>query len=447
MSFLENFDFPQIPLNIDINGLIPDGLFLGKGSQALEIVVFSSLEKPSNGKALEAFKKRRARRATPVLIVITHPEGSTLCGTSGEQPPVYHINDSNQAERLCKSALEKPNRNGSIRFLADAMPSLATTLPGIANEGLFSTHELKHGTKSRDDWDHAVNKAQSVLGKSKRELISELGFTIKKIDNLTELLVAGEEETALAVLLNEDESPQIATNRFNDISPISYALTKADKSRLPWVIMVQGDRIRLYNTKNIGVGRRGRTETFIECQTSLLPSKNLGLLWLLFSSEALKENGTITSILEASKRFASDIADRLRERIYEIVIPQLAMGIVKARQLTNPSKEELELTYEMTLTVLFRLLFVAYAEDRDLFPYKTNEAYRKRSLKSKAIELAEATSTNKQISNGDHHWVETFLVWQSISKGNKDWGLPAYDGTVFSSDTSISKSAPSAKTH
>ena len=42
----------------------------------------------------------------------------------------------------------------------------------------------------------------------------------------------------------------------------------------------------------------------------------------------------------------------------------------------------------MALTVLFRLLFIAYAEDRDLLPLKGNELYRRRSLKTKAIELA-----------------------------------------------------------
>ena len=439
MSFLDTADFPCRPLSLNIDGLSPVGLYLGKGNQALEVAIFTSSDQPSEGKSQEAYKKRRASRATPVLIVITHSEGVTLCGTNGDKPPVHHISDINQAERLCSSALKKPNKNSSIRFLADAMPSLTTELPGISNEGLLSSHELKSGTKRRRDWDNATKKAKSILGKSKRELISALGFTIKKVDNLTEVLLAGEEQTALAVLLDEEESPQIATNRFNNISPISYALTKADKACLPWVVMVQGDRIRLYNTKNIGVGRRGRTETYIECQTTLLPSRDLGFLWLLFSSEALKQNGTITSILEESKRFASDIAEHLRERIYEMVIPELAMGISKARELVNPSQSDLALTYEIAITVLFRLLFIAYGEDRDLLPFKSNEAYRKRSLKKKSEELAKIATKNETIGKGNHHWIETSQLWESISVGNKEWGLPAYDGTMFSSDDAVSK--------
>ena len=34
--------------------------------------------------------------------------------------------------------------------------------------------------------------------------------------------------------------------------------------------------------------------------------------------------------------------------------------------------------------VLFRLLFVAYAEDKDLLPYRSNGAYREHALKTLA---------------------------------------------------------------
>ena len=439
MEFLEHTEFTVRPLNLNINSLSSYGLYVGQGNQGLEIVALTSTTKPTSGILQQAFQARRAGRAAPVLVVVLHPEGASLCGTGGDQPPIFNCSDTNQAKRLCETALKLPDRNAAIRFLADAMPSLETPLPGIANEGLLSLHELTHGTRSRSDWGKASERAQQVLGKSSHDLIDALGFNSERLDNLTELLTAGEERTALAVLLNEEEVPEIGAGRFNNVSPISYALTKADKERLPWVVMVQGDRVRLYNTKNIGVGRRGRTETFVECQPSLMSSADIGLLWLLFSSDALKENGTINSILEESKRFAADIADKLRDRIYDIVVPNLAMGIVKARDLGKPSKDDIALSYEMALTVLFRLLFIAYAEDRDLLPYKGNEAYRKRSLKQKAIELAEAASRLTPISGGDHHWTETAQLWQAVYRGNREWSVPAYDGTMFSDDSRVSE--------
>ena len=439
MEFLENTGFFKRPLTLAINDLTPISLFLGQGNQCLEIVVLSSKEKPKGSLLQKAFKERKAGRASPVLIVVVHDEGASLCGTSGDQPPIFHCADADQAERLCESALMRPDRNAAIRFLADCMPSLETQLPGITNEGLLSLHELTHGTRGRSDWATSIEQAKRTLGKSKRALVEALGFSSQRLDNLTDLLSVGEERTALAVLLNEDEVPEIGTGRFSNVSPISYALTKADKEGLNWVVMVQGDRVRLYNTKNIGVGRRGRTETYIECQPSLMASDDIGLLWLLFSADALKNGGTIASILEESKRFAAGVADKLRDRIYDIVVPEIAMGMVKAQNLNNPSKEALALTYEMALTVLFRLLFIAYAEDRDLLPYKGNEAYRNRSLKNKAIELVEGASKNIPISLGDHHWTETAQLWQAVSRGNKELGVPAYGGTMFSSNATLSK--------
>ena len=132
------------------------------------------------------------------------------------------------------------------------MPSLETSLPGISNEGLFSIHELTHGTKI-DLICSATESAKNILGKSKNDLISGLGFTRQTLDNLTDILMIKEERQLFAVLLNDNEIPEIGNDRFNNMSPVSYALTKADKEKLPWVLMVKGERIRLYSTKNIAL--------------------------------------------------------------------------------------------------------------------------------------------------------------------------------------------------
>ena len=69
----------------------------------------------------------------------------------------------------------------------------------------------------------------------------------------------------------------------------------------------------------------------------------------------------------------------------------------------------------MALTVLFRLLFIAYAEDRDLLPYQSNGAYQRRSLKTKAQELADAIREQTPIAKGTTHWRETVDLWRGSS--------------------------------
>ena len=126
---------------------------------------------------------------------------------------------------------------------------------------------------------------------------------------------------------------------------------------LPYVISLQGPKLRLYPTKmGVGVGRRGRTNTYVEVHTGLLRDTDAGFLWLLFSTQALVERGTLDLLLEESTRFAGSLAENLRDRIYERVIPTLAKGLAQARGFKKPTAQDLVETYEMAMTVLFRLL-------------------------------------------------------------------------------------------
>jgi hypothetical protein len=201
-------------------------------------------------------------------------------------------------------------------------------------------------------------------------------------------------------------------------------------------MVVQGDRVRLYPVGlGIGVGRRGRTETWIELRTNLMRQDQAALLWLIFSADALKPGGTLEALLESSKRFAADLALRLRERIYDRVVPGLATGIAEARGLKAFTAEELRLTYAMALTLLFRLLFIAYAEDRDLLPFSNNEAYKNRALKTKAQEMAQRAAAP---GADTHLWQEVTRLFDAVRDGAPSLGVPPYGGGLFALDPIIS---------
>ena len=421
------------------SGFAAAGLFLGAGANALEVAVARAPRSPGRTALMEAWKARRKGRPAPVLLVVLYPGGAALCGAAGEAPPVHTGMDAGRVERLCREALGQPDRHAALRFLSQALPSLETALPGIANEGLLALHELQHGVPRRDDWAVAKRKAANALGKRDGELLAALGFRVERLDNLTWRLRAGDRSAALAVMLRENESPEAANRRFNSLSPVSYALKKADDENLRWALLTQGSRLRLYAADvDAGVGRRGRTETWVECQPPLLADEHLPCLWLLYSAEALTPGGSLDRILENSRRFSGGLAERLRERIYDRVVPTLARGMAAARNLAAPSPGELARAYEMALTVLFRLLFIAYAEDRDLLPYRFNDAYRRRSLKQKAQELAARVADGTPVAEGDSHWREAAALWKAVAAGNSEWGVPAYDGGLFSDDPAVS---------
>lgn len=437
-------DLPHRPLDMKASGGInPAGLFVGQGEMPLEVAVAHSSKKPAPDNVSSFWRKRRDGRAAPVLLVVLHGrDTAALCGPAGEKPPVRFGVDRGKAERLCREALRQPDHHAARRFLDQVLPSLETPILGISNQGLLALHELTSGRiQQRSDWKRACESAKQAAGSVSEEMLKALGFQLKPIDNLTQLLSSNKgRRTALAILLNKSESPDSSSERFNNLTPISYALNKADSENLPWVIMVQDNRIRIYPTdENTGIGRRGRTQTFVDCHPSLLDDQDLGYLWLIFSADALQRDGSLYELLEDSGRFAGDLAQKLRERIYNKVIPALADGVVEARAIENPSAQDLRLTYEMVLTILFRLLFIAYAEDRDLLPYKNNALYQRRSLKQKAQELAEIVREDTPIAVGDEHWKEVNRLWKAVEKGNTEWGVPEYNGGLFSTDKNVSE--------
>jgi hypothetical protein len=423
----------------------PVGLALGNGSPQLEVLVATSAAKPRGPAVRELWQARNNGRAAPLLVVVLHDGRATLCGPAGDQPPVYEAPDVSQVERLCREALQQPDRHAALRLLRDTLPSVETRLPGIRNEGFLATHELTSGIRGSEQW-RAVwqtvsDKARRVVDQSGESLLRGLGFTLEACDGVTSILrtTGSGKKVAVAILLHQSESPESGATRFSGLSPLSYALAVADRENLPYVLVQQGSKLRLYPVKvGVGVGRRGRTETYIEIHTWLLRDADAAYLWLIFSAEALVEGGSLEQLLEESRRFAGSLAENLRERIYNEVLPRLAEGLAAARGLKKPAASDLAETYEMTMTVLFRLLFIAYAEDKDLLPYRWNQLYRDRSLKRKAEHLLELHRQGTAFDTGDSLWEEVSRLFRAVDEGQREWGVPAYDGGLFSRDPEVS---------
>jgi hypothetical protein len=438
MSFLADRELR--PLNLpEGHGLQPVGLALGNGANALEVAVTESTVAPTATTLRAVWKARLAGRASPLLVVVLYDGKAALCGPAGDHPPAFVGLDPGKAERICRAALDEPDRHSALRFLHSAIPEVETSLSGIRNEGLFATHELQSGVPRRSDWAEAAHKGQDCLRLRGQPLIQRLGFTLEPLPGPSYILRAAETKVALAVFLERNESPEMSNSRFSNLSAVSYALAKADAENLNYVIVSTGSAIRLYPVRaGVGVGRRGRTETFVEIHIDLISNEQAGYLWLLFSSDALRRGGTIEEILDSSARYAVSLGTRLRDRVYADVVPQLAQAILEARNLKSPSAEKLAETYQMALVLLFRLLFVAYAEDKELLPYKTNDLYKARSLKQKARELIEILNSKTPFGQDTAHWEEVDRLFRAVDKGNAEWGVPAYNGGLFSRDATVS---------
>ncbi|MBP1922932.1 hypothetical protein J2751_001965 [Halorubrum alkaliphilum] len=418
--------------------------YQGNGASQLEIAVADHGERPTKEFLRKTYSDRRGNRANPILIVAIYGDKVGLCGPSGEEPPIYRDVDRGQAERVCDAALDKPDRFTAQQFLSEMLPQLDEELTGLRNQGLLSTHELRVGVPERDDWEDATEQARRALDDDDpREMVKGLNYEIDQLTDQSYVLKDSSDghERAVAMFLQEDESFDHAQDRFVGQSPVAYALNEADKRNLDYVIGSSGDTLRLYTTNpDAGFGSRGRTDTYVEVNTNLLADDKAAYLWLLFSANALRDEGTLHDIMERSKDYAADLGARLRERIYDDVVPDLAEAIARARDLEDPTKEDLDETYEMALVLLYRLLFISYTEDEEFLPRRRNARYDQDSLKRKARNLHEFVQDEGEFDENFYdHWDDVMHLSRAIHHGHDELGLPAYDGRLLSEDPDISE--------
>jgi hypothetical protein len=342
-----------------------------------------------------------------------------------------------QAERQLQSVLAEPDVVAATeRFAGFRKASDSTGVPGFTNSGLFATHHITSNVPMRADWEALGNQALPLLGMRRKQLIEALGFKTQAGPNGTFLLsIDGHPPRAVAVLLDDSEHFDAKTQRFQ-LSPVAFGLAVAARQEVPWLMVLRKDQIRLYPGRDgVGVGSKGQAETYFEVDLSTIDSEYAALLPLIFSASALTVDGTADELLRDSARYATELGARLRERIYDKIIPPVAVEVAQRLERHAGVKldaDGLSTAYRVTLRILFRLLFQAYAEDRGLLPSGRNEGFDANSLKTNARRLLD--SATQEFGDASTIWLDLVQVWNAIDQGNPQWQVPSYNGGLFSTD-------------
>ena len=403
----------------------------------IAIVGWTAAGRPTREALIKLHGLRLDKRATSVVVVTELANGEVLVlGPNSATAPVGPL-PGEQAVRMLQAVLDEPTVIAARTRLAGVAQAIdSTSIPGVKNSGLFANHELRVGVPQRADWADACAASSGLLSNRGQDLIKSLGYTAQQA-GAHGLVLSGEgpHPQAIAVMIDEKETFEAESPRFT-VSPVAYGLKLAETNGVPWLIILRGTQIRLYPAKaELGVGRKGLAETFCEIDLPQLTLDNSGYLSLIFSTDALKDGGTAHQIMQESLQYAVALGARLRDKVYEDVVPQLALAV--SEQLIDlgyeMTPEDLDLAYQLTLRVFFRLLFQVYAEDRRLLPYGENQKYDRNALKTVALDLV-ADPDQAFDENSTSLWDDLAQVWRVIDSGDKAWGVPAYNGGLFTSD-------------
>ncbi|QWC10729.1 hypothetical protein KKR91_03640 [Arthrobacter jiangjiafuii] len=402
----------------------------------LDVVYAVATHRPLAADLRAMWEKRWNRRPTGVLLVVGYlgQDASPRAAIVGLRDTAQLATDMplSLVERIVEQGLEAPTTALAEQLIAPLFASHDDDeILGLVNTGLFATHELLANVPHRSDWTMAKERSQAFRWHSGEDLVRALGWDVSR-RGADLILGKNGREDAVAVLLEGSELFDRPSSRFGETSPVQHGISLARNTKIRWVLAVQGTRIRLYTADpDVGISRKG-SDTYTEIDLAIIDDEHLAYAALLITPEALCAQGTADTILAASQDHAAGLGERLRERIYVDVVPDLATAV--AARFGAATETELRSAYRATLIILFRLLFVAYAEDRGLLPYKTNERYTHVSLKERARSYAKNLQNNEHLSfdpQATDLWDNLLGIWRGIFSGHTEWGIPAYGGSLF----------------
>lgn len=216
------------------------------------------------------------------------------------------------------------------------------------------------------------------------------------------------------------------------------------EGKLRWGILTNGTKWRLY-----WAGARSVSEEFLEVDLSRVLALDgnddlfasdadrdhwLRVFAVMFSREAFLPDGADNLSFhqrarEAAAFYEERVAASLSKLVFEQVFPGLAAAIAEAAP-----QAPLQDVREASLFLLYRLLFLLYAEDRDLLPV-ADKRYDDYALRPLRIEVG------KRVSEGDALSLSATRIWghiadlsRIIDKGDTSVGIPPYNGGLFAGD-------------
>lgn len=163
--------------------------------------------------------------------------------------------------------------------------------------------------------------------------------------------------------------------------------------------------------------------------------------YLIFGSpafEIIPEAGKtrIEAILDGCERYSVELEEKIKERIYEKVFERISQGFVddlKSKGIKEFDENIEHDIFEATLILLYRLLFILYAEDLELLPVKTS-AYQKVSLKRLAEEMVVRLGRGELSDDIYSYWENLKTLFNRINKGHGPSELPKYNGGLFNDE-------------
>ena len=327
---------------------------------------------------------------------------------------------------------------------------------------------------------HLSDDSQATMRNLLVPSFKALGFRVVKDQQLYRLCTADAPDKPVAFCLayswnryldGRDETRDTDSPEEN---PGARVVTTLDSGKVPWAIVTNGKLWRLYSAQ---AHSRATNYYEIDLEETLAmadPNKAFRYFYLFFRAAAFVTKKVVRDgqsrqicfldeLAAESETYAKGLGDRLKERIFEQVFPHFAKGFIEyfeqqpgiadphqktlfpvVQQLSlkqEPNEEFRRQVFEGTLTLLYRLLFLLYAEARGLLPVREERGYFEHSLTKLKEEVAEkagnifdeAPTKLSSVYRTDTTdlYDRLLTLFVAIDQGSRDLNIPLYNGGLF----------------
>jgi Eco57I restriction-modification methylase/restriction endonuclease TaqI-like protein len=230
-----------------------------------------------------------------------------------------------------------------------------------------------------------------------------------------------------------DQALKVGTDPFTNKNPgyqISFYIQHAG---LPWGILPNGRLWRLYHKASAH-----KLDQYYEVALPELLDRGdpqQFQYFLRFFERSAFEEGplSLNRHLEASTSYARSVGEGLRGQVYDALL-HVAQGFLDfPRNDFTPDPAALKQIYDNGLILLYRLLFVLYAEARNLLPVEESAQYRDQySLSAIKRSVAEDVRYGQTLLPGTATlWPRLTALFDIINRGSPPLKVATFNGGLF----------------
>ena len=234
---------------------------------------------------------------------------------------------------------------------------------------------------------------------------------------------------------NLDRKTQDGGDPFNNQNPNYQIDSYLRDTNKDWGILTNGRQWRLYHRQT-----SYRLDSFYEVDLAALLSENRDLdafryFYNLFRRDAFIPDPSgaafLDHVLGESQQYTVGVSDDLKNRVYD-VLRRLIGGFLdfprNGFDRANPPLDEIQTN---CLILLYRVLFILYAESRDLLPLDNRDYAMQYSLDHLATDIHEKLDGSIAFAPGAHlYWTRLRQLFTLINDGWDDH-IPQYNGGLF----------------